>query len=1473
METTKKEDEVVNEQEQLQGKASDQSKSSSKKSQGGQKQEQEGVEAQKAEGKGQAKQRGAVGEEFEADRANHKKDGNGGGKGNPASSKGMPDSPDTGKSVEKNGAKDKEAVDQYSKSKGKKKADENTDGQPNSKDKGGKEKPEEDKKSKDKKGQQEASASDKENAKGGKKKGEKAEEEKDGKKKGEKAEEEKDGKKKDKEAKAEEKAEKAGVKKGEEGGEAGGGGGASAGKEEKKSGKEKGSKVQGGNVSLGSVSSAGGGGGAEGGAVNIPSLGGGAPTVPAPKGEGAGDSAIEAYANSGLSYQAENYGGLGGKVDADVAKAETELNEKLPGEEGVEAFDAAKDAELVTKGSGLQAKNDSVSGDDYDANSGADIDGIVESSALNVEAQKSTYENAGDENMPDCPTVEASGAEGIDAICAEEAAKFATAKADGPAKAAELERTLPERGFDDVKVQKIDLDLESEGMTTGEVSITAAVAELTDEGKGLLDISEVAEQVSADMEDVKAQAKEADEKREADIQAKIDEHDQAVEEAMQEAEQAEAEGRETRQQEIESQIETDTATYDSEITSFDIEQQAEIDAGNSEIEQERQAAQTEINQEHAKAKQEEQKTREEGQKKEKENKSLWDHVVDAGKAIGNALSSAWEWVKSTVSGIVKGFLNFVSNALQKFANKVREIAGRVFNAIKEKWNQFKEKLSNFLNKLKDFIVEKWNQFVDWVKEQVNKLVEGLKALGQLLLDGLKALWEGFKALLKGILTVVSSILAQAAKFFMGLIKKACELVGVDGSFLDQAMAVAEEIIKDPGAFASTMIDGFVLGFKNFGANIVENVIKIFKNLINLWLGTVGAKLPGEFNVPNIIQMVLDMLGINATGIIEALGFEDGQDFYEGAKDLVAAVQKDGIKGIIPFIQDSFGSLAEETRNAIIEAIVTKAATAALTKLASMSNPASGIVTAIKAVWDLIQFVRDNMSAISGLLSAIGNVIVAGAQGDSATVASAVEASLCQAIPLVIDLFLRIAGINVGGELKKIVGKIQERIKKVVDGLINSLRQSNNKLVRKGANKINNSTERENKTKQDKETAERRDKAQHEGFVTNKKNGNAWQKFGARAGLAGERLNTALDGMKSYKKGMVFNPTGLTGALNGNKEGNLGVNLNNSKTVKAIDKYHEEKRENKKKEQYRAQQEQQLKDAIQNATGPDGKVDTSKLTSSQLKAYRKQLIAEEQARRDADNGLKPKENKPKEEKSLWQYVKDDKNSRDEKEAKAKKERKAQKEEQKRYMNEGHSREDANIRSNVLANSLENHNAISSVRAGRAYESYKSQKKASGESYQAIDKYTENYHNLEKAREAKQAYSSGTSKEDFNADYTRRHTASLWNNQQKANNGISGIIDDQAGKMGETAAKKVDSLIASSSAKSDESSAEAAEEKQSKYVLIEVQPGEDVMNTDGSVNKAIVTNYMVVDTETGDVIYRGTNKAYSDSQLKKAQSSES
>ena len=147
------------------------------------------------------------------------------------------------------------------------------------------------------------------------------------------------------------------------------------------------------------------------------------------------------------------------------------------------------------------------------------------------------------------------------------------------------------------------------------------------------------------------------------------------------------------------------------------------------------------------------------------------------------------------------------------------------------------------------------------------------------------------------------------------------------------------------------------------------------------------------------------------------------------------------------------------------------------------------------------------------------------------------------------------------------------------------------------------TKRKRKTQKN----DRQDKARHDAYVSGAKSKNVLTRGASNLGLQGERLAGALNKTKDWQDGLAFDPTKMTGALKGEKEGDLGIDLDKSKTVNAIDAYHEQKRDKAQKEKVKAYQSQQknaLDAKLESVTSSDGKVDTSKLSKSELKAYRK-----------------------------------------------------------------------------------------------------------------------------------------------------------------------------------------------------------------------------------------------------------------------------
>ena len=805
--------------------------------------------------------------------------------------------------------------------------------------------------------------------------------------------------------------------------------------------------VAGGEKATDGAGGAGDAGGA-GGGIDVPMLGAGAPTVSA-KGPGAGKNSIEAFANSGLSYQFTDIEGLGDKATADVEKSQNEIDAKVPGEQGVEINDGTVDAQREAAVNESKAQNETVAENKEEESPEADTEAVADALKAAMEEVKNKINASSDEDVPDAPTLEADTSV-VDQTLSDEEAKYASAQASGDSAVQSLDRTLPERGFDDLQTPKPEIEFDVEAIASESLPTSEEVAAMDDEAKGLMDISEAADQTSAQMASIAAEVDAA----EADSRAKADEeiasHNEAVEQAKADAAAEEKAMLAEEKANLDSEIDAESASYQEELDAYNEEQKAEIENARSEIEAEREKSQAEIDKEHDKA-QEDKKSAEKEADEKKDDKS-W--VGKAGDWVKSQVKKVGDWLKSKLAKIITAVKNTICSLIDKFVDFVSKINKDLGDKLRKAADKFKATLDKFAskiidiaNKVIDTVVEKANEIVDktvsFIEEKLEELKNAIKAIADALRAAFKAAVDGFKKLLQGI-----------ANIYIFMLKKAMELAGIDPSVFANAMGVAKEIIDNPGRFFSALGNGFVGGFKNFGANIGENVKAIFTNLLNMWLGAAGLSLPGAFNLPNLIKFGFDIIGIDVNGILNTLGLKnlEEMDSMADLKDniqeavqnnpayqMIQAIKEGGISAFVEMAKDYLGDLLTEIRNYAIETIVKKASTAALSKLAMLATPATGIVAAIKAVWDLIQFVRQNMSAINGLVNAVTSTLAQAAMGDSSGVAAGVEAALCRLIPLAIDLLLRLAGIDVGGAIQGVVGKIREKVQGVVDKVIGKIK--------------------------------------------------------------------------------------------------------------------------------------------------------------------------------------------------------------------------------------------------------------------------------------------------------------------------------------------------------------------------------------------------------------------------------------------------
>lgn len=954
-------------------------------------------------------------------------------------------------------------------------------------------------------------------------------------------------------------------------------------KESKKPGKA--SHAATGSVGGGiSVSISGGGsgggdaGGGGGGGIALPAIGAGAPAAPAPKGEGSGKNAVEAFATSGLSHQLEHHAELGPKTQEDIQKSETEKKTKLPGEEEAEINDGSVDAEKQASNEASKATNEGNKEITFESKMNANLEAAGSDASAKIKAQKIS---GGGDDIPNEPTVEADTSS-IDEAKAEETEKYNQTKSEGVEKVSSLDKTLPERGYDDLKLPKSVLDEQEAALETSAIAMAAELEQFHEESKGILDFTQEAESTSAQMQEASAQVDSAEAETDAQIDASVAEHEAEIEQIRADAKTNEDEQMAALETEMNSQIDEQSAEFESEAAGYDAEHQGYVTDARSQVEQGKRKAQRDIKREKQNA-DKEKKSAEENDKKEE--KAWYEKLADAAKDAAKRFVSG---LKALVSKIINKFLEAVNNLLDTFADLVSKVNKDLGNKLRTAFDKFKKLLKKFadnlikiINAVLDKALEIFTTIVDATVEAINAAVEAFKELIAQILETLR---EAYRQ----ALSTIKAALESLANIAVAIFKKACEFCGVDPAPM---LAAAANILKDPGAFFSTLWAGIKQGFSQFVSNMPANLMVIAQNLLSMWLG--GSGLKGIDELPQIrgfIQLIFSLMGIDVSKVLKPITAvwdayqEHKKAAEEGAKaqaepgekveeikdppeavklkNTIDMIMAGGLPVIADLIKDGLGGLKGEILSALFSSLVPPLIGKAVAKLAAMANPVGGIIAAIKAVWDTVQFFRSQFDAIAGLGSALLNVLVEAGNGNAGAAANAVEAAICQAIPLAIEILLRVIGINIGAKVKGVISKFSTRVKTWLDKYLSKFKLPTFDSVQKN---------KERKKKQDKakskEVAKTRDKQAKGGSRT------------AALGSWGAKQSDKISAMKDAKEESRFDFTGLTGALQGKKDGNLGINIENLKSTQAADKYHKEREDKKELAKLLENPEQSRKEVL------------------------------------------------------------------------------------------------------------------------------------------------------------------------------------------------------------------------------------------------------------------------------------------------------
>ena len=133
---------------------------------------------------------------------------------------------------------------------------------------------------------------------------------------------------------------------------------------------------------------------------------------------------------------------------------------------------------------------------------------------------------------------------------------------------------------------------------------------------------------------------------------------------------------------------------------------------------------------------------------------------------------------------------------------------------------------------------------------------------------------------------------------------------------------------------------------------------------------------------------------------------------------------------------AIGSLWDLIIGGIEDWAVTKIVTAAITKLATMFNPAGAVIQAIIATYNTVAFFIERIKQILAFVEAVVDSIANIADGKIAQAANYVEQAMARSIPVLLGFLARLIGLgDLSGAVKKVITSIQEKVDKAIDAAI------------------------------------------------------------------------------------------------------------------------------------------------------------------------------------------------------------------------------------------------------------------------------------------------------------------------------------------------------------------------------------------------------------------------------------------------------
>ena len=257
--------------------------------------------------------------------------------------------------------------------------------------------------------------------------------------------------------------------------------------------------------------------------------------------------------------------------------------------------------------------------------------------------------------------------------------------------------------------------------------------------------------------------------------------------------------------------------------------------------------------------------------------------------------------------------------------------------------------------------------------------------------------------------------------------------------LKRARAAFTTIIQNPGAFVGHLMDALKQGFRQFGGHILQHLGQGLITWLTGALSSAGIQLPAQWDFRGVLSIVLQVLGLTwnsiRTKLVRAIG-ERAVAIAETAMPFLVTLVRQGPAAAWQQLLQYIGNVRDTVINGIQEFVRNTVVMTAIERVATLLVPGGAIIEAIRTIYNGIMFVLDQMDRLIAMVDTVVTSLGRIAAGQIGEAANAVEQTLANAVPLVIDLLARLLHLDgLPARIREIIRNVHARVDAALDRLV------------------------------------------------------------------------------------------------------------------------------------------------------------------------------------------------------------------------------------------------------------------------------------------------------------------------------------------------------------------------------------------------------------------------------------------------------